>query len=371
MPRRIELVAVLITALVAVAGLWYSNVQVSQVRQELYLSEEGQITDRYTAAIANLGDDAIDVRLGGLYALQRIMEDSPRDHPTLVNVLSAYVRTHADAPVGKDENIPTDVEAALTILTTRDPVHDGGVRVDLSGAHLPDVALVDAGVAHGARLAGANLSGVDLKGAVLGGADLKGANLNDANLERAFLGKLSGRGAEKPEADREGSPSFAANLRGATLREANLKGAYLSDADLYGAFLPGANLEGALLADANLNRATLTSVNLKRAIVREADLMGAGLTDSDLTDADLRRATLRDADLRLANLRGANLTEADLTGADLQLANLAQAQVTVRQVVSARITSLTSLPPHVREDSAVQARIAEVEDAANTSADDK
>ncbi|WP_254711203.1 hypothetical protein [Streptomyces lunaelactis] len=73
--------------------LW-SNMQVQdqlQVSQgELSVGKEGLITDRYTAAVVNLGDDAIDVRLGGIYALQRIMEDSPRDQPTVANVLTAY-----------------------------------------------------------------------------------------------------------------------------------------------------------------------------------------------------------------------------------------------------------------------------------------
>ncbi|MFJ1958261.1 hypothetical protein ACIOGT_16830 [Streptomyces microflavus] len=51
----------------AVAGIWYSNVQTrqasDQARADRALSKEGQITDRYTAAVANLGEDKIDLRL--------------------------------------------------------------------------------------------------------------------------------------------------------------------------------------------------------------------------------------------------------------------------------------------------------------------
>jgi hypothetical protein len=35
------------------------------------------------------------VRLGGSYALERIARDSARDHPTVMEVLSAYVHEHA------------------------------------------------------------------------------------------------------------------------------------------------------------------------------------------------------------------------------------------------------------------------------------
>jgi hypothetical protein len=60
------------------------------------LSQQGQITDRYTKAIEQLGSDKLDVRLGGIYALERLAIDSARDHPTVVEVLSAFVREHSD-----------------------------------------------------------------------------------------------------------------------------------------------------------------------------------------------------------------------------------------------------------------------------------
>jgi hypothetical protein len=60
------------------------------------LSQQGQITDRYTKAVEQLGSDKLDVRLGGIYALERIAVDSKRDHPTVVEVFSAFVREHTD-----------------------------------------------------------------------------------------------------------------------------------------------------------------------------------------------------------------------------------------------------------------------------------
>jgi hypothetical protein len=50
--------------------------------------------DRYTKAVEQLGWDKIDVRLG-VYALQRLMRDSPTDQPTIMEVLAAYIREHA------------------------------------------------------------------------------------------------------------------------------------------------------------------------------------------------------------------------------------------------------------------------------------
>jgi hypothetical protein len=59
------------------------------------LSREGQVTDRYTKAIEQLGSEKLDVRIGGIYALERIARDSARDHPTVMEVLTAFIREHS------------------------------------------------------------------------------------------------------------------------------------------------------------------------------------------------------------------------------------------------------------------------------------
>jgi len=67
-----------------------SYVALRQVRA----TREGQVTDRYTKAIDQLDQkNALAVRLGGLYALERIARDSRDDRATIAEVLCAYVRT--------------------------------------------------------------------------------------------------------------------------------------------------------------------------------------------------------------------------------------------------------------------------------------
>ena len=71
------------TALIAgVAGLVALGSLVV-ARRTYRLTQEGQITDRYTKAIEQLGSDKPDVRLGGIYALERIAKDSPQTGPLL------------------------------------------------------------------------------------------------------------------------------------------------------------------------------------------------------------------------------------------------------------------------------------------------
>src|SRR4051794_25603678 len=42
----------------------------------LRTSREGQITDRFSKAVEQLGNDKVEIRLGGIYALERVARDS-------------------------------------------------------------------------------------------------------------------------------------------------------------------------------------------------------------------------------------------------------------------------------------------------------
>jgi hypothetical protein len=67
-------------------------------QDQLVIAQEGQITERFTRAVDQLGSDQLVVRLGGIYALERIAMNSPRDAATIAEVLSSYIRQHAPWP---------------------------------------------------------------------------------------------------------------------------------------------------------------------------------------------------------------------------------------------------------------------------------
>jgi hypothetical protein len=64
-------------------------------RESVRVDREGQITERFTRAIDQLGGDKLEIRLGGIYALERIASDSQRDHWQVMEVLTAYIRENA------------------------------------------------------------------------------------------------------------------------------------------------------------------------------------------------------------------------------------------------------------------------------------
>jgi len=189
------------------------------------LTQEGQITERYTKAIEQLGSDKLDVRLGGIYALERIAKDSERDHSTVVEVLSAFVREHSD-PSHTDSQ-PSMAEVLSAFLqgdsqpTVEQPNHKPKLKPTTD---------VRAAIAVLGRLP----SRLDVPRADLSRVDLAGAALYRANLSSFGLS----------QADLEGAGLLEGNLRQANLRWANLRKAYLHGANLREADLRQAHLEG-------------------------------------------------------------------------------------------------------------------------------
>jgi hypothetical protein len=239
------------TLLQGVAGLLLVAGAIATWRQ-IQVSREGQITERFTRAIDQLGSAQPEVRLGGIYALERIAKDSPADRRTVAAVLAALVRTHAPWMVGApngpehpsatvDERLPwlehraVDVQAALWVLSrrppSRDPLQLYLSRVDLRAAFLRDARLPNTALRH-ANLARALMPGIDLSRSDLEDTDLRNTDLRAAQLTHASLYK-------------------------AHLQNADLGGANLQRADLRGANLQGANLQGADLIDVRVDAATV------------------------------------------------------------------------------------------------------------------
>jgi len=71
---------------------------------------ERRITELYTRAVEQLGSDKAPVRLGGLYALERLAQDNPAQRQTIVNVICAYLRMPfaPQAPTGKPKPEATE-----------------------------------------------------------------------------------------------------------------------------------------------------------------------------------------------------------------------------------------------------------------------
>jgi hypothetical protein len=227
-----------------------------------------QVTANFEGAVRMLAHDDPSVRLGAIYALERIARENAEQHWPIMETLTAYVRVWS-VKAKRGEPAPVDIQAVFTVLGRREIGHEDRTRrLNLEGAYLVKARPDPASSRNFAR---AYLCGADLNGASLREADFREANLAQAKLEGAHLSRIDLSGAD---------------LEGAVLRET---------------FLYRANLAGADLEGADLTKANLAHANLDGAWIRGVDLSTVdGLTQEQLD------AAIGDAATKLP--RGSKLT---------------------------------------------------------------
>jgi uncharacterized protein YjbI with pentapeptide repeats len=294
----------ILSGVAVLTGLVFAWQQLGQTSDNLRVSQEGQITDRFSRAVDQLGSSDLTARLGGVYALERIARDSPRDYGSVMEVLTAFARQQAPleitatgTPAASAPAIPVEVAAVFKVIGRRTPeqivdeMEEGGC-LDLTGINA----------------VGADLDDYDLRNTCWDRSDLRGARMARADLS---------------------DTTFA--------------GSRLTQANLDGVAAQGARFNQADLALANLSRADLRNANFLAA-----DLATATLEGTDLRDADLLGTNLRNALLLGADLSGANVLNADFSGAVLSGANLATVEgLIAEQIEPAIVDSTTQLPPHI------------------------
>ncbi|MFD7682895.1 pentapeptide repeat-containing protein [Streptomyces sp. NPDC060187] len=316
-------------------------------QRQAELTREGQVTGRYVEAIKLLASDKLPEVLGGIYSLERILKDSPKDHATIVEVLSAFVRSNLiywrekerdSTPVQHSSEqgvtvfveraeLPEDTKSALNVLTRRPDDMRQKYPTDLTGAQLSHHRLNDW------DWKWVDLTSADLEGAILNRTCMAGAQLSHAKLARAQL--------------------YDCDLRGANLRYVDLAAANLQLADLTTAELMGVNLE-----DASLHSARLDGAKCRYARMSHADLSGAVLAGADLMGSELIGATLQGT-----KFEGAFLGNCDLTGVDLY----ATTGLTSETLLTSKLSPLTRLPHDLAFDPGLQTRIQDL--AAQAEAD--
>ncbi len=271
-------------------AVWRSRVadrQANATQQDAATGQQRLLDDRLQQAAAMLASNLLPVRLGGIYALQRLAEEQPEEYHTLImHMLCAFVRqppTDDRSGTVKD-SLREDVQAAVAVISRcHERQHERAFEFtpDLRSAdlryfrftprasRLPDESdtpvpeAVRDKVRHNLWSVQRAFAHVDACGVFLRGADLRGADLRGADLERAIL---------------DDAKLDEAHLSLAFLFRASLKDASLTGADLTGASLHGAGVSGARFSRDDLydDLPILVDLSVHRA---------KGLTQADLDNA--------------------------------------------------------------------------------------
>lgn len=193
-------------AFVVTAYYAWRNLKISE--QNRILAEDKQVAERFSKSVEMLGSsDKFEMQLGGIYSLARIAKDSPTDYWTVIEVLTAFIRSHSpllELKEGEEQpSVTSSVQAALTTLSNlislrsqeQEKLDIVLARINLRGAKLYEGNLSKV------FLSESNMEEVDLNGANLSGARLFKTILDDANLVNANFTKADLAEASLIEAD--------------------------------------------------------------------------------------------------------------------------------------------------------------------------
>ena len=191
-------VGLLIAGLVAFPlAIWRALVadrQAAAAQRQTATAQQGLLNERYQKGADMLGSEILSVRLGGIYALQSLAWDYPKQYYVqCMRLLCAFVRnptkdddeeTNSDAYYRYGARIPKlreDVQAIMDVISERD---EAQIALEVKEVFLLNLRRVNL---KRAALESSNLSNVDLSWADLSDAKLAGANLSGAWLFGATL----------------------------------------------------------------------------------------------------------------------------------------------------------------------------------------
>lgn len=266
------------------------------------LNRQGQFATRYTQAIDQLASEKEDVRIGGLYALERISKDSPRDYLTVIQVFMSFIRGRSErrkSPLKwpeegmTGEQLTPDAQTALHILGRRGPQQGEGLY--LQGLQ-----------AFGANFQDGDWRRTDFSDAVLPHSNFFGSDVSRSSFDYGFLMRVK-----------------------------------FDSADARNSFFRGSRLEGTAIS-AKFCRCSFAGSQVTLDFTG-ADLAGAdfgGFFQSDGVRVN-DPARLGGSDFRDANLQGVNFEGVDLS---------AVSNLKPEQVADIVADADTTLPSHLSTD---------------------
>jgi uncharacterized protein YjbI with pentapeptide repeats len=191
-----------------------------------------------------LGNDKLEIQLGGIDALERIAMDSKKDHWPIMEILTNYVRVHA--PLIDDKNLNEDQPPKKTLNDILKYQRENPSRDQIIGSDSPQPVI------------------------------------------QAILTVIGRRKLYYQRGENDRLNLRETNLRWLKLEEAHLEGAFLQFTDLTGAILIGAHLEKAYLFKTKMRNANLDGAHLEGVDLSHTEGLERGQLSRAIIDKNTR-----------------------------------------------------------------------------------
>ncbi|SCG37788.1 Uncharacterized protein YjbI, contains pentapeptide repeats [Micromonospora rifamycinica] len=252
-------------------------------QHQVEITRDEQLAGRLYRSFEYLGHDNLNVRIGAMFTLERLVRASPEDTRAVLEVLAAYVRTRSPWP----PKLPGQyIESAdiddVPPMQTRSP--DIQLALDVIG-----------------RL---NSGGSDIRLSLaesdLRQASLNGGDFSDIDFDSSSLARVT---------------AYEAKLNRASLQEVDLRGAHFDSAEMHLCWL-----RDVLTDESTGVSGDLTGSDLNHAKFQHVDFRGSSMARVRATGVDFSGAFLDGVSFSGAELDGTNFAQASLRGTDISSA---------------------------------------------------
>ncbi len=320
------------------AAFWSARSSARSARyaaKQAFISNEVNITERMSKAVEFLGSEKESARVGAILALERIAADSPRDHHTIFEQLSGFVkqrRFKKDCEIGAVER---DILLALNVIGRR-RLRKQSSQIDLSQCDF-----------RGIRLRYGFFENVNFFESNFDGASIFDCSFSESNLIRAsFLGciiKNSDFSKSKFQNSILDNARFSdcilkrcdftrTKVRSMTIGASNLSGSKFVSNKFIKAEIFNVRLKNCIFSSLTFEDSTIKNSILSKSIWNQCEISDSTIRNSNFSCSFFRKTKLLSAKLygnsfkrsRLENLHAVNssLLNSDLRKAKLILCTL-------------------------------------------------
>ena len=281
-------------------------------------------TDVFTKSIKLLGDKKAAVRQGGIYSLGKIANDDARLHPTIMKIITSYIRGETYQKFYKrlqeekltkeeltnklaDDGEPmfSDIEAAIEVIRKQKTSNDKLSKDDKKPFQfdLSDSYLFNANFGFIKELSRTNFSG----------SVIQGCRFNESNLSGSYF--------------------LSSNFQKSLFVDSILECCEFEDIDFRNCDFGGAKLSGSKFRKYD-------PIDLKTLTQKQIDMKKSDLRESSFVKAILKKCEFKDT-----NFRGCDFEDCDLSGSKFENCDLTDVKyLTQKQIDNTEIDRWTKLP---------------------------
>lgn len=336
------------------AFIGWENLKSTQ--KSISVAEEKQITERFSKAVEMIGNEhSIHLRLGGIYALERIAKDSERDQQQVMEILAAFVRVQTSSSIEQDSSRPYHYKSLDTLRDEQweqeqdyyqyldDPDDcEMFILADHTYTRSPSIDIQAAVSVIGRRVKTAEESKgnvIDMSQATLKDIVFSG-NYDQVNfygthfISPIFRENTSFRGADLSETFIENLRADNVSMAEATFKKSVIIASRLSKINLNDACFSEVEFSGGtVLEQCDFSRASLNSLKIGHPVPtkprnKNSNVMCAQFEERsefkqvNFDEVEMTYSSLDDAVFELSSFENANLEGSTIRGVDFKHSNL-------------------------------------------------